>query len=69
MAHVPRYLNKYISKYYRRSSWNWFQDDISETVIKSVADDMVAYGLVDVGYKYLNLDAGVWLPNRSAEGR
>ena len=63
------YLNKHESKYYRRSSWNWFRDDISETVIKSVADDMVAYGLVDVGYKYLNLDAGVWLPNRSAEGR
>jgi len=33
------------------------------------ADAKVTHGLVDVGYKYLNLDAGVWLQNRSAEGR
>ena len=40
------------------SSWNKFQTEINETLIKDIADKMVEYGLVDAGYVYLNLDDG-----------
>ena len=40
------------------SSWNKFQTEINETLIKDIADKMVELGLVDAGYVYLNLDDG-----------
>jgi alpha-galactosidase len=33
-----------------------------------VADSLVRTGLRDAGYRFINLDAGVWLPNRTADG-
>ena len=50
------------------SSWNWFRNDINETLVLAVADGIVSSGLAAAGYKYINLDAGVWLPNRSNQG-
>ncbi|KAG5558117.1 hypothetical protein RHGRI_008137 [Rhododendron griersonianum] len=38
------------------NSWNFFACDISETVIKETADALVATGLADLGYVYLNID-------------
>ena len=49
------------------SSWNKFQTDINETLIKEIADKMVSLGLVDAGYVYLNLDDG-WHGERDAQG-
>lgn len=49
------------------SSWNKFQTDINETLIKDIADKMVELGLVDAGYVYLNLDDG-WHGERDAQG-
>ena len=49
------------------SSWNKFQTDINETLIKDIADKMVEYGLVDAGYVYLNLDDG-WHGERDEQG-
>ena len=49
------------------SSWNKFQTNINETLIKDIADKMVEYGLVDAGYVYLNLDDG-WHGERDAQG-
>ena len=49
------------------SSWNKFQCDISEDLIKATADQMVELGLVDAGYVYLNLDDG-WHGERDEQG-
>ena len=49
------------------SSWNKFQTEINETLIKDIADKMVEYGLVDAGYVYLNLDDG-WHGERDEQG-
>ncbi len=49
------------------SSWNKFQTNIHEDLIKDIADKMVEYGLVDAGYVYLNLDDG-WHGERDAQG-
>ena len=40
------------------SSWNTYRVNISDTLIMSQADAMVAKGLKDVGYSYINLDDG-----------
>lgn len=37
-------------------SWNVVEGDISEDVVKAVADAMVSSGLADAGYKYLCID-------------
>lgn len=49
------------------SSWNKFQTNINETLIKDIADRMVSLGLVDAGYVYLNLDDG-WHGERDERG-
>ncbi len=40
-------------------SWNIFQNDINEQVLKEVADLMVSTGLKDIGFNYLLVD-DVW---------
>ncbi|MBQ8735641.1 MAG: alpha-galactosidase [Bacteroidaceae bacterium] len=40
------------------SSWNTYFVDISEELIKKQADAMVATGLKDAGYQYINIDDG-----------
>lgn len=49
------------------SSWNTFACDINEDLIKAMADEMVATGLKDAGYIYLNLD-DCWHGERDADG-
>ncbi len=49
------------------SSWNKFQTNINEVLIRDIADKMVEYGLVDAGYIYLNLDDG-WHGERDDQG-
>lgn len=38
------------------SSWNTFRNTIDENLIKDIADAMKKTGLLDAGYKYINLD-------------
>ena len=40
------------------SSWNTYFVDISEELIKKQADALVANGLKDAGYQYINIDDG-----------
>ena len=40
------------------SSWNTYHVNISDTLIMRQADAMVAKGLKDVGYRYINIDDG-----------
>ena len=49
------------------SSWNRFQGNISEDIIKGIADAMVETGLRDVGYVYINID-DCWHGQRDADG-
>src|SRR4051794_8734881 len=42
------------------NSWNTFQTNISEKLVKEMADVMVASGMRDAGYTYLVLDDG-WM--------
>lgn len=51
------------------SSWNLFRHRISEELIKEIADAMVASGLADCGYRYVNIDDCWQASTRDAEGR
>eukprot|EP00935_MAST-01C_sp_MAST-1C-sp1_P000085 g85.t1 len=48
------------------SSWNYFEHAINQSLIHDIAAAMVSTGLRDAGFQYVNLDAGVWLPNRTS---
>ena len=49
------------------STWNKFQGNINEDVIKSIADAMVTSGLRDAGYNYINID-DCWHGQRDSNG-
>lgn len=49
------------------NSWNCFQQDINEEVIRQVADAMVSSGMKDAGYEYLVLD-DFWMIDRDEDG-
>lgn len=40
------------------SGWNNFRVNINEQLIKELADAMMASGLYDAGYRFINIDAG-----------
>ena len=42
------------------NSWNTFQTNISEELVKGIADVMVSSGMKDAGYRYIVLDDG-WM--------
>ncbi|NML67873.1 glycoside hydrolase family 27 protein [Hymenobacter sp. RP-2-7] len=49
------------------NSWNKFACNVDEKLIREVADALVASGLRDAGYTYLNLD-DCWQGERDAQG-
>lgn len=49
------------------STWNKFATNINEDLLKATADQMVALGLVEAGYVYLNIDDG-WHGERNEQG-
>lgn len=49
------------------STWNHFHHDISDALIRAQADAMVASGMLDAGYVYINIDGG-WEGERDAAG-
>ena len=49
------------------SSWNRFAERIDDRTIRAMADAMVATGLRDAGYIYVNIDDG-WRGERDAGG-
>jgi alpha-galactosidase len=50
------------------NSWNFFQADISEQIIRDTADAMVESWMRDAGYEYLVLDDGWMAKERDSEG-
>ena len=49
-------------------SWNAYHRKFNETVFYETADAMKDNGMQAAGYEYINLDAGVWSPNRTESG-
>lgn len=51
------------------NSWNKFGCNINEELIRETADAIVASGLRDAGYQYVNIDDCWAEQNRNAEGK
>jgi len=49
------------------NSWNKFQCDVDETIIRTTADAMATNGMKDAGYRYINID-DCWQGQRDARG-
>jgi alpha-galactosidase len=49
------------------NSWNYFETKVTEQDIKNAADQMVATGMKDAGYVYVNID-DTWEGERDANG-
>ena len=49
------------------NSWNKFQCDIDEDLIKATADKIVELGLDLVGYVYVNVD-DCWMAKKRVDG-
>jgi alpha-galactosidase len=49
------------------NSWNTFQCNMDETLIKATADAMVSSGMKAAGYEYVNLD-DCWMNGRDTSG-
>ncbi len=50
------------------NSWNTFQGNINEQLVRDVADAFVDLGLREAGYQYIVIDDGWMLPERNADG-
>ncbi|WP_281751675.1 glycoside hydrolase family 27 protein [Neptunitalea chrysea] len=50
------------------NSWNTFETDINEELVKGVADKFVELGLKDAGYEYIVLDDGWMTKERDENG-
>lgn len=50
------------------NSWNTFQTNINENMLKDMVDSLVAKGMKDVGYEYFVLDDGWMAMQRDANG-
>ncbi len=50
------------------SSWNYYRIEITEDIIKAQADAMVASGMSDAGYTFVNIDDGFY-GGRDEKGR
>jgi alpha-galactosidase len=49
------------------NSWNKFRTKISDQMVREIADAIVATGMRDAGYIYINIDDG-WQGKRDADG-
>ena len=49
------------------NSWNKFRGEVQDSVVRQIADAMVASGMKDAGYQYVNID-DTWESNRDANG-
>jgi alpha-galactosidase len=49
------------------NSWNKFQGNVDETIVRAMADAMATNGMKDAGYQYINID-DCWQGQRDAQG-
>lgn len=52
----------------RWNSWNTFQTNISEKLVREITDDMIAGGMKAAGYNYIVLDDGWMAKERNKNG-
>jgi alpha-galactosidase len=50
------------------NSWNTFQCNLSEALIKQIADTFVSSGMQAAGYEYVNID-DCWMDGRDSSGK
>jgi alpha-galactosidase len=50
------------------NSWNFFQEKIDDAIVRQIADVLVASGMRDAGYVYINID-DTWEGSRDSSGR
>jgi len=50
------------------NSWNKFRNEVSDQLVRQVADAMVRNGMRDAGYVYVNID-DTWEAGRDAQGK
>ena len=50
------------------NSWNFFHDKIDDAIVRQIADALVASGMRDAGYVYINID-DTWEGSRDSSGR
>ena len=51
------------------NSWNTFDSNISDSLIRQIADSMVSTGMKDIGYQYINIDDLWQLAHRDKNGK
>jgi alpha-galactosidase len=51
------------------ATWNAFGCDINESTVRQMADRMIAYGLRDAGYRFVNVDDCWGAPSRNSAGK
>jgi alpha-galactosidase len=42
------------------STWNFFEYHQNESLTLQIADALISTGLAELGFRYVNMDAGVW---------
>jgi alpha-galactosidase len=50
------------------NSWNTFAENISDSLVRQIADSMVSTGMRDIGYQYINIDDYWQLVERDSKG-
>ena len=66
-AHAQKFDQLALTPQMGWNSWNKFADKVNEQLIRETADAMVASGMKDAGYQYVNID-DCWQGQRDAQG-
>jgi alpha-galactosidase len=66
--HAQKFENLALTPPMGWNSWNTFQTNISEELVKQTADVMVSSGMKDAGYEYIVLDDGWMTMERDSAG-
>jgi alpha-galactosidase len=65
--HAQKFPNLALTPPMGWNSWNKFQCDVDETIVRAMADAMATNGMKDAGYQYINID-DCWQGERDAQG-
>ena len=66
-AHAQKIPNLALTPPMGWNSWNKFQGNVDESIIRAMADAMATNGMKDAGYQYINID-DCWQGQRDAQG-
>ena len=66
-AQAQKFENLALTPQMGWNSWNKFQGQVSEVLIREIADAMATNGMKDAGYQYVNID-DLWQGERDADG-